>query len=365
MIRSVYIHYPYCLRKCGYCSFISFEEKKGESDTYIASLIREINNYQTLLEIKPVTFYFGGGTPSLMKSEEIQRIMRLFDLSNLQESTIEVNPATVDDIKLEELKELPINRISLGAQSFIDKELGFLGRVHNLQDNYRAYSLIKKAGFENVSLDLIYGLPEQTMNDLKYNLRIILELNPEHISTYCLSLEKDTPLAKRGVKLPEDEITASFYRYVRDQLVKEGYNQYEISNFARNGFMSQHNMNYWLNRQYVGFGCSAHGYVNNYRYFNPIDLKSYYDSVDKGILYPNKEEQDIMIRKKDYIIQGLRLTRGIEIAEYERLFGEDLLTKFRQSFQKHKTFLENKNGYLRIKPAGYFVSNDIILDFID
>ncbi|MBW6516504.1 MAG: radical SAM family heme chaperone HemW [Candidatus Cloacimonetes bacterium] len=365
MINSVYLHYPFCLRKCGYCSFYSVEYNREISKEYLKFIKQEIKKYHQIVKIKPRTIYLGGGTPSLMDIEDIQNVIELFDLSCLHEFTIEVNPATVNFAKLTAYRKCGINRISFGMQSFIDKELKLLGRLHNRQDNYQSFSLARDSGFNNISCDLIYGLPNQEYKDLRFNLVKVIELKPEHVSMYCLSLEDDAPLARNGTKLPNDEITAKFYRCIVETLVKAGYKHYEISNFSKQDFMSQHNLNYWKNGEYIGFGCSAHSYVDNYRYHNSSDLKSYYSEVLSKTIFPNKEKQDEAIKKKDFVIQGLRMTKGLDLESYKRSFREDFLTRYHKGIDKHKKFLKINNGYLKLTTEGFFVSNEIIIDLID
>jgi oxygen-independent coproporphyrinogen-3 oxidase len=369
------------LRKCGYCSFFSLQPDSELQKRYLRNLIAEIRTYSSLLTIQPSTLYFGGGTPSLLKGENVGEIMEQFDLSKLQECTIEVNPATVEFNRLLSYKELSVNRLSLGLQSFVDKELLFLGRIHKSEDNYSVYDSARKCGFDNISVDMIYGLPGQTLREVRYSLKAILDLAPEHISTYNLSLEPETPIAQSGTKLPSDEITATFYRYIREKLEEEGYAQYEISNFSRTperksykgtdkgkgnrDYRSKHNLSYWMNEQYIGFGCSSHSYVGKYRYYNSSDLRSYFNSVSDKTVFPNKEVQDLSKQKKDFVIQSLRMTDGLNIAMYKREFREDFLDKFHEKIIKHDAFLEIKEGFLRLKPEGYFVSNEIIVDFIE
>lgn len=364
MINSVYLHYPFCLNKCYYCNFFSVRHIKEKSKEYVDYLLKEIQIYADLMTIQPSTVYCGGGTPSLLEGEELYRLMGNIDVSGVKEFTMEVNPATLTREKLSVFKEVGVDRLSIGMQSFIDKELAFLGRTHNSNDNKNVYTLARDSQFDNISMDLIYGLPGQTKDDVAVSLENIISLSPEHISTYCLSIEKDTPFSYRGIKSGEDEITSQIYRYIMEKLSDAGYEQYEISNFSKRGCMAEHNMNYWQNREYIGFGCSAHSYVGNYRYFNPSDFSNYYSNIDNGTLFPNKEEQDFETKKKDFVIQSLRLTKGLDIERYKKDFHEDFLRSFAKSIEKNRRFLEIENGFLRLNPSGFFVSNEIISDFI-
>lgn len=364
MISGVYIHYPFCLQKCSYCSFFSVPRNENR-DKYLHYLIKEIDLYSSCLVIEPQTVYFGGGTPGLMNGEEIASLLRRFDLQKLTECTIEVNPSAVRKRTLKAWRELSVNRLSIGLQSFNDNELKLLGRTHTGEDNLNVFYAARDEGYDNISVDLIYGLPGQSINDVSRTIKEIVKLAPEHISAYCLSLNEDTLLARQGVDLPADEITAEMYRCIIDDLTAEGYEQYEISNFSRRGYMSKHNLTYWQCKEYIGFGCSAHGYAGNYRYYNPSDFGEYYYNVDNRIRFPNSEEQDIDKKKKDFVIQGLRLTKGIELKRYEKFFNEAFLDVFSKAIEKHKKYLALENGFIRLKPIGYFVSNEIIVDFIN
>jgi len=364
MIHNVYLHFPFCLRKCGYCSFFSQKYTRDLSEEYIRYLSDEINAYSRILEIIPQTLYFGGGTPSLIEIDQIEEIIKLFDLSELSEFTLEANPATIERGKLSALQNLDVNRLSIGFQSFLDSELQYLGRVHNCEDNYRVFKAARDAGFDNISVDLMYGLPSQHLDDLITSINAIIELNPEHISTYCLSIEDGTPFARKRIKLPADEITACFYRYIRERLQDEGYEQYEISNFSRRGYMSQHNLNYWHDSEFIGFGCSAHSNMGNFRYHNPSNMREYYSLLQNKEMFPAREDLAISEQRKEFIIQALRLTEGLDVNRFNRLFNTDFCRIYQDSIQKHEKFLDMENGFLKLKPIAYFVSNEIIMDFI-
>jgi len=365
MIHNVYLHFPFCLRKCGYCSFYSINYTRESSEDYIRYVVDEINAYSTLIAIKPQTLYFGGGTPSLMTLDQVVRVMDCFDLSELAECTLEANPTTIERKKLAELKAHGVNRLSIGFQSFRDRELQFLERLHTSEDNYRVFRIARDSGFDNISVDLMFGLPGQRLEDLVKSIDAIMELNPEHISTYCLSIEDATSFARKGIKLPADEITARFYRYIRERLQDDGYEQYEISNFSRRGYMSQHNLNYWHNSKFIGFGVSAHSNIGDFRYHNPSNMKDYCSLQQDDRLYPNREDLDKLEQRKEFIINALRLSKGLDIEKFNRLFATSFCQIYQKSLEKHNKFLDIENGFLKLKSDAYFVSNEIIMDFID
>ena len=320
VISYVYIHVPFCLRKCSYCSFFSIEFSKETSSRFVKYLINEINLFKQEYCIKPKTIYFGGGTPSLLAVEQINLIISQFDISEVEEITLECNPVNVNIDFVDELKNTQINRISLGAQSFLDKELKILGRLHKTDEIRNSYKILRDHGYNNISLDLIYGLPNQTKKDIEFSLNEIVKLDPEHISTYCLSLEKDVSLFSKIDQIPTDEKVAEFYYLIRNKLISAGYDHYEISNFAKSGFESKHNLCYWNDDYYLGFGPSAAGYVGNIRYTNPADLEKYYKMLDENKIITNKTILSDDDHEKEYIFLGLRKAVGLDLIEFENKF---------------------------------------------
>ncbi len=365
MVSHVYIHVPFCVRKCGYCSFFSKVLTQSQRDEHHTHLLTETANYAAAFDIKPKTLYLGGGTPSLLTIDQIDGLVNMFNLNDLAECTLEVNPATLDEEKIKFLSQTPVNRISLGVQSFNDKELKILGRAHGVSDTYRCYELLRKHGFHNISFDLMYGLPDQTEFELQKSLTEIKAMKPEHISTYCLSLESNTPMAKNKTKLPKDEMVADFYRLIQEELVGTGYDQYEISSFSRFGWESKHNLSYWTCSEYLGLGASAHGFLDNTRYANHSCLDDYYAAVIDKILCPNGEFQTPEDLEKDFIIQHLRLTSGLSLEEFKEVFGKDFLEVKTDALHKVKDYIDIDNGKVRLKQQYYFVSNEIITYLID
>lgn len=386
VISYVYIHVPFCLRKCSYCSFYSVEFSKKASNKFVKYLIKEINLFKQRYSIKPKTIYFGGGTPSLLTAGQIISIISQFDISETEEITLECNPVNIDDKFTNELTATPINRISLGAQSFLDSELKILGRLHKADKINSTYKILRDHDYKNISLDLIYGLPDQTKKDVEFSLDKIIQLDPEHISTYCLSLEKDVPLFSKADQIPTDEKIAEFYYLIRNKLISAGFEHYEISNFAKSGFESKHNLCYWNDEHYLGFGPSAAGYLNNchpecpdeigmyrrindeenivYRYNNMANFETYYKMLDKNKIMTDKIILSKDDHEKEYIFLGLRKAAGLDLEEFESKFKTDFIKKYDQVINKFNNLLEIYNGSIKLKPEAYFISNEIFSEFM-
>ncbi len=363
-ISNIYIHIPFCLRKCNYCSFYS--EAETPFDDYFVALKKEIRQYQKQYRIKADTIYFGGGTPSLVKPSVLQDIISLFDLKNNCEITLEANPITITEKYTDEISLTKINRVSLGVQSFIDKELEMLGRLHKTAEVDSAIKYLKNNGINNISLDLMYGLPFQKKSDLLYSLEKIIAKNPVHISTYCLSLEKDVPMYFLKKDIPDDEIVADFYQSISDFLVDNSYNRYEISNFSKKGFESKHNLSYWNLSNYLGFGASASGFVDNLRYVNFADTEKYINAVNNSKKCYSANSLTANDRKSEYIFLGLRKSNGISFQKYNELFNSDIFRDFGKVINKYvdSNFLVVENDNLKLAEKSYFISNEIFSDFI-
>ncbi|NQT65141.1 MAG: radical SAM family heme chaperone HemW [FCB group bacterium] len=389
VISYVYIHVPFCLRKCSYCSFFSNEFSKEASARFVKYLIKEINLFKQRYGIKPKTIYLGGGTPSLLTAEQINSIISLFDISETEEITLECNPVNIDDKFANELITTPINRISLGAQSFLDDELKNLGRLHKADEIRNAYRILRDWGYKNISLDLIYGLPDQTKKDVEFSLAEMIRLAPEHISTYCLSLEKDVPLFSRKDQIPTDEKVAEFYYQIRHKLIFAGFEHYEISNFAKSNFESKHNLCYWNDEHYLGFGPSAAGYVNYFsnpdchpepfgtaqdrlsrrikniiRYTNPANFDEYYKMLDENKIMTNKTILNNDDHEKEFIFLGLRKASGLDLEEFENKFEAEFTDKYDQVIHKFNNLLEINDKTIKLKPEAYFISNEIFSEFM-
>jgi oxygen-independent coproporphyrinogen-3 oxidase len=381
-IEHIYIHAPFCLQKCGYCSFYSEVFSKERKQEYLNFLHREIELFQKQFKIKPKTIYFGGGTPSLLSGRDINSILKKFDLSHADEITLEANPITIDEKYVEELSKTQVNRISLGSQSFLDEELHLLGRLHDAKQAEEAYRILRKEGFQNISFDLIYGLPNQTKDNLLYSLEKFISLQPEHISTYCLSLEKVVPMFPLKTQIPPDEQVSEFYSLIREQLLEAGYQQYEISNFAKPRMESKHNLSYWNDKLYLGLGPSASGYIchpdyqagamqkrkwsRRIRYANPADLNEYFRQIKSKQIIPSFEEIDAQTHEKEFIFLALRKTEGMNLDEFKNEFAVDFLQKYKLIIEKYKrqNLLEIKGDFIRLSPQTYFISNEIFSEFV-
>ncbi len=365
-IEHIYIHIPFCIRKCAYCSFFSVGFSKSEVEKYITFLIKEIKTYLKIYSIKAKTVYFGGGTPSLLTHSYINKILSEFELASDAEITLEANPVTLSADYLKKLTLTRINRISVGVQSMIDDELKLLGRLHDSKTIKPVLTKIKNCGFSNYSIDLMYGLPNQNLESLKTSVQKFLEFNPPHISLYCLSLEQDVPLFKLVNQIPDDEIVSQMYDYICNELKKSGYNQYEISNFAKAGYESKHNLSYWNDKSYLGFGASAAGYINGIRYQNPSDLKSYYRNVQNNLLFPGKHELTEKEHIEEYLFLGLRKTEGIIISEFIKKFGREKFDFYYSKLAKYirDGYLIKKEERIYLAPQAYFVSNSIFSDIL-
>ncbi len=364
VIRFIYIHVPFCLRKCSYCSFFSINFSEEASNKFTKYLIKEITLFKQKYQIKPKTIYFGGGTPSLLTAEQINLIISQFDITETKEITIECNPVNINNEFAEELNSTPVNRISLGAQSFLDSELKILGRLHKADEIGNAYKMLRDHGYNNISLDLIYGLPGQTRKDVEFSLNEIIKLDPEHISTYCLSLDNDVPLFSRVDQIPADEKVAEFYYLIRNKLISSGFSHYEISNFTKSGFESKHNLCYWNDDHYLGFGPSAAGYIKNIRYNNTANFEAYYKMIDENKIMIDKiilKEDD---HEKEYIFLNLRKSTGIDLKEFEKEFEIVFTEKYDWVIDKFRNLLEINDKMIKLKPEAYFISNEIFSEFL-
>jgi len=362
-IRHFYLHIPFCKQKCGYCSFHSVSFSDDLMQKYLVALQKEIQTQSAKYNFQPRTIYFGGGTPSLLSAQEIAGILNNFDLSQIEEITLEVNPITITLEYAKELKQTPINRISMGVQSWIDAELKTLGRIHDSEIARKAFINLREAGFENISLDLIYGLPNQKIADLRYSIQQMITLQPEHISTYCLSLENDVPLFNKIDAIPDDEVVAEFYFEIRKSLLEAGYVHYEISNFAKPGLHSRHNSAYWKDTNYLGLGAGAAGYMGDFRYQNNL-LMQYLQDMESDRLFPNQEENTLVDKEQEYIFLHLRTGKGIGLDEFETKFGVAFPIKYQQIIQKYQEFFQITETHIALQPEAYFVSNSILSEFM-
>ena len=341
---GAYIHIPFCKQKCIYCDFISYANKEKMQEKYIKSLIKEIKNFiDNNKDVRFNTIYIGGGTPSYIDSKYIVEIMNLLSkkMTKSCEVTIEINPGTVTLEKLQDYKNAGINRLSIGLQSTENRLLELIGRIHRFEDFLNTYNIARNVGFKSINVDLMIGLPTQTINDIKNTLNSILKLNPEHISVYSLIIEENTLLQKMinegKLKLPDEELERNMYWYVKNTLELNGYNHYEISNFAKKGFESKHNLNCWTQEEYIGFGLAAHSYIDKIRFSNLLDLEKYIENIEKDEFKKNtiiQEKQSILDEEKEYMLLGLRKIDGISIKDFKNKFTDNPIFLFKIELNK-------------------------------
>lgn len=354
---GLYIHVPFCVKKCRYCAFHSVPFSEELVKPYIEALRKEAILRKRWFSVIYDTIYIGGGTPSVLKSSEISEILEIvtsnFNLS-VKEFTIEVNPGTVDVGKLNHYESIGIKRISIGIQSLIDGELEYLGRIHTSSDAIKCFEMARNSGFNNISVDLIYGIPIQDRGSWHKTLEGISFLRPNHISAYSLSYEPGTPLYREE---PMDEgLEEMLYYQMIEYLHKKGYNQYEISSFAIKGFESKHNLNYWNGGIYLGLGPSAHSYDGTYRYANPL----FFDYINHK--ESKKEKIDRKKEIKEYIMLGLRKREGISLDEVSQKFGKKIYSKVIEEAQK--IGLEFEDGKISIPVKKQFLADALILSII-
>ena len=371
---GIYIHIPFCRSKCDYCDFYSLAGQEGRMDDYQKALITHMKETAPQTRGWQIdTVYFGGGTPSYYGEKRLRELLRLiakrFDLAKDAEITVECNPDSVDLKMLQSLRRAGVNRLSLGVQSACDRELECLHRPHTFAQAVAAVSAARAAKFQNISLDLIYGLPGQTMEGWQDTVEQVLALKPEHLSCYGLKVESGTPLdyrVSRGEHLPDDDQQADMYLWTVDRLAQEGYRQYEISNFARSGFQSRHNLKYWMGHPYIGFGPGAHSDFGGRRYSFLRDLEGYISGVleggaviDSSDLIPSRE------RGSEYLMLRLRTTRGIEEWEYRREFflNFDPIEQKLEDYERHG-WAERHDRRWNLTPKGFLVSNQLIGDLL-
>ena len=323
---SAYVHIPFCTQICYYCDFSKVFIKNQPVDSYLEHLIEEYYSY----DIKKLrTLYIGGGTPTALSASQLafllEKLTDKLDLSYLKELTIEANPGDLDEEKIAVLKDSPVNRVSLGVQTFNDRMLKQIGRSHSEKDIYENIANLKKAGFDNISIDLIYALPKQTMEDVKTNVAKAIALDIPHMSLYSLILENHTVFMNRmrrgKLPLPKEDLEAEMFEYIIAELEKAGFEHYEISNFSKPGFESRHNLMYWDNAEYYGIGAGASGYVNGVRYKNHGPIRHYLQAVEAGNARVQEEVLTLHEKMEEEMFLGLRKKSGVSKKRFEEKFG--------------------------------------------
>jgi oxygen-independent coproporphyrinogen-3 oxidase len=379
---GIYIHIPYCIKKCPYCDFNSYGIGRLIPEVeYTEALLAELDIYSSTIACNPITSIFiGGGTPSLFSSESIGRIInKILGITSALESlevSIEVNPKTADFDKLLSFKEAGVNRVSLGVQSFSEKKLEFLGRINSPEDGMRILEDVRKAGFKNFNADLMYGCSFETPEEWRLELDKVLEFNTTHLSAYCLTIEDDTEFAglysKGKLMLPDEETLCDMISLTGDVLASAGYTQYEISNFAKSGFECRHNMLYWRGENYIGIGAGAHSHLNKclqsewgMRWANVKNPSAYMKRVferNKPVAFI--EYLDRQTALKDRVLMGFRLGEGIDLENIENRFSAKLMSG-QLDYLIGDEFIELSDNRLRLNKKGLLVSNSIICKILE
>lgn len=368
---ELYIHIPFCVKKCAYCDFLSGPANKETIEEYVQALIREIKSVESMKEMyQVVTIFVGGGTPSVLEGEQIERIFEAirerFGLDDESEITIEANPGTVTREKMQAYKREGINRISFGLQSANNEELKKLGRIHTYEEFLESYMLAREEGFDNINIDLISAIPNQTVESWKSTVDKILKLQPEHISAYSLIVEEGTPFEKmygedgsKKEELPSEEEERMIYQKTKEWLKEAGYERYEISNYAKKGYACRHNLGYWERKEYLGLGLGASSLIGNVRFQNTSEMKIYLqcaDNEEKRI-----ENREVLTKEEELeetIFLGLRKMQGILKREVESFCGEQIEKMICQGF------LEEKEGRIRLTDKGIDISNYVFAEIL-
>ena len=372
---GIYIHIPFCKRKCSYCDFYSVAAKSDSMERYVKAVIDEAGmRIGDLSGAEIKTIYVGGGTPSLLSAEQLGQLIGgvrgQLTAEAVQEMTIEVNPDDITDEYALMLHKIGFNRVSMGVQSFNDDELQFINRRHTAQHAIDAVNRLRAAGFDNISIDLIYGIPKQTQQTWRESVKQAIALDVQHISCYCLSYEEGTRLyvmLKLG-KITEcsDEECVAMYSTLVELLKKAGYEHYEISNFAKAGKRSMHNSNYWNFTPYLGLGAAAHSYDGKNRRYNPSNIKEYAEKIGSGVTAYTTESEEDWQRYNELVMIRLRTTEGLEAKSIERKFGQDLYRYFLKNAERHVNAgnLSEDDGHYRLSEAGVMLADMVIRDVI-
>jgi putative oxygen-independent coproporphyrinogen III oxidase len=373
-MAGIYIHVPFCSKRCTYCDFFSSTNMQNK-ETYVDSVVKELELRKEYLSGEGIgTIYFGGGTPSQLDIRAFERIFetisRLYQVDEDAEITLEANPDDMTPGYVEGIATLPFNRVSMGVQSFKDEDLHFLNRRHDIRQAFKAIALCKENGLINLSIDLIYGLPGQSMEDWQFNLSEAIRLDIPHLSSYHLIYEEGTPLFRQlhsgKVKPVMEELSVAMFTELIDTLADAGYEQYEISNFAKNKLYSRHNSSYWKGIKYLGVGPSAHSFDGKTRQWNVSSMTKDFKGIAAGFPDVEMEELDTKTSYNDFIITGLRTMWGVDLHELQKLYGEELLTYCMKQAAPHlkNGLLVNADSVLKLTRQGIFISDGIMSDLL-
>ncbi len=373
---GLYLHFPFCVRKCDYCDFNSKPAGPGEVDAYLEALLQELRGLAAVHRRAADTLYLGGGTPTVLSGDQFRRLFGVLERLRLWtpgiETTVEANPGTLDRSKAALLATLGVNRISLGVQALQDRLLNRLGRIHTGRAALDTFDILRAVGFENIGIDLIYGLPGQAVHDWEADLSKVLELGPEHLSLYGLMVEEGTPFARRREQglllLPSEEAEIAMVRAARERTAAAGYGHYEISNYARPGFACRHNLGYWTVEEYIGAGAGAHSFLltgGPTRSHNEPSVERYIERMGRG-QSPVFQAERLTSRTlaSEALMLGLRLREGVLLDEFRGRYGIDPFDAYGSSLRRglQKGWLERNAGRLRFTETGILLSNELFIE---
>lgn len=373
-MAGIYLHIPFCKQRCIYCDFFSTTRSEKQT-TYVKALCQELEQRRDYLGGEPIhTIYLGGGTPSQLSEQSLNEIFtyiyKVYSVSPEAEITLEANPDDLTPTYIAALRMLPINRLSIGMQTFHEDTLRLLNRRHSAAQAVRVYQACREAGFTNISIDLMYGLPHETLADWEQDLQQALSLRPEHLSAYHLIYEEGTQLwnlrQQQRVKEADEDLSLSLFRTLIDRLGEAGYTHYEISNFCLPGYHSRHNSSYWTGQKYLGCGASAHSYNGTSRQWNVASLETYMQGIATQTCTWEMEELDLYTRYNDFVITRLRTTWGMSLSELRTEYGEELYAYCLRMAQPHlqQHMLEIRDDVLKLTPQGVFISDGIMSDLL-
>ena len=373
---GLYVHIPFCVKKCGYCDFLSWCGTSEEKETYVQALLKEIESYREFARgYRVSTVFVGGGTPSVLEAGQMEgvlgNIQEVFELEKKPEITLEMNPGTVTEEKLQCYKENGVNRLSIGLQSVKNEKLEVLGRIHSYEEFLESYELALKAVFTNISVDLISSIPGQKLEEWKEELAALSALSPEHISVYQLIIEAETPFYEKYAEheelLPDEEESREIYLWTGSFLKEQGYEQYEISNYAKPGKESRHNLKYWERGDYLGLGLGAASMVRNIRMSNTKDMKTYLERCGQ----PKTMREDVQFleearQMEEFMFLGLRKTRGVSRKEFRRIFGQEMDMVYEKALHKclENGMLKEHKDRVYLSEEGVLLSNAVLSEFL-
>lgn len=368
---ELYLHIPFCIKKCDYCDFLSGPSTRTGQESYIYALLREIKAVSAVEKRSVDTVFIGGGTPSVPECDVMEKLLQglqeNFHFSPNAEITIEANPGTLTSEKLALYRKYGINRISIGLQSPKDEELEVLGRIHNYRQFLESYQMAREAGFSNINVDMMFAIPGQSYEGWIENLRTVAELGPEHISAYSLIVEEGTPFSKRELELPDEDTEYRMYEDVAKVLGEYDYHQYEISNYAKENRECRHNEGYWQRKDYLGLGLGAASLIGNERFTNTRDMQEYLEN--SGVPERIRKDREVLTEKDEmaeFMFLGLRMTEGVSKAEFQEYFGNAVEKIYGEVLEKYKRqgMLAEKENRIFLTRAGIHVSNVVMTDFL-